>query len=354
MKTISFLSVLAALGVAFADTPIQPSAPAHPPFDATWPDRCIVLSNDTTRAVVDPTYGGRLVEYSLNGTNALYQVPGHPDWIYPEGNHDIGPAGGRFDVGPESLVPRHLKLWEGKWKVEAADPCKVVILNEDPEASGLRITREFRLDASTSKLTCIQSMTNITGVELRRSYWGRCFVPGGGVLVIPLAGHSRYPRKYIQDTDWPDFHVVTRPQDPAVTNVDDCLVVHGEPTHSKLAVDSSAGWVGYLSKQNLLFVKRFPVYPTKRYPEIASTTLAFWFHNGQICEIEPIGPEETLAPGQSASFQEEWWLVPYECPQQFGGSTIGAVVDFVKDHAFSEHSPPNAQNSSRGTLPLGR
>jgi hypothetical protein len=33
-----------------------------------------------------------------------------------------------------------------------------------------------------------------------------------------------------------------------------------------------------------------------------------------MCELEPIGPREILKPGQSASFTEEWFLVPHKFP----------------------------------------
>ena len=34
-----------------------------------------------------------------------------------------------------------------------------------------------------------------------------------------------------------------------------------------------------------------------------------------MCELEPIGPRELLAPGASASFTEEWELLPCRYPQ---------------------------------------
>ena len=33
------------------------------------------------------------------------------------------------------------------------------------------------------------------------------------------------------------------------------------------------------------------------------------------CELEPIGPRTNIAPGQSASFTEDWWLVPHKFPE---------------------------------------
>ena len=33
------------------------------------------------------------------------------------------------------------------------------------------------------------------------------------------------------------------------------------------------------------------------------------------CELEPIGPRNEIAPGESASFTEDWWLLPYLFPK---------------------------------------
>ena len=41
-------------------------------------------------------------------------------------------------------------------------------------------------------------------------------------------------------------------------------------------------------------------------------------------ELEPIGPRERLQPGESASFTEEWFLLPHPFPKQ------GEKIDLAK------------------------
>lgn len=69
-----------------------------------------------------------------------------------------------------------------------------------------------------------------------------------------------------------------------------------------------------------MFVKRFPVYPDRVYSEMAGLTISIWYFKNEMCELEPIGPREILSPGASASYTEEWELMPYKFPAD--GQTV--------------------------------
>ena len=75
-----------------------------------------------------------------------------------------------------------------------------------------------------------------------------------------------------------------------------------------------AGWFCYLTRNDLLFCKRYPTFPERVYNEMAGLTISIWYHENDMCELEPIGPCEILMPGMSASFAEEWELLPYRFP----------------------------------------
>ena len=68
-------------------------------------------------------------------------------------------------------------------------------------------------------------------------------------------------------------------------------------------------------KNDLMFVKQFPTYPNRVYNEVAGLTMSIWYPDRPMCELEPIGPREKLAPGRSASFTETWWLLPQAFPK---------------------------------------
>jgi hypothetical protein len=64
-----------------------------------------------------------------------------------------------------------------------------------------------------------------------------------------------------------------------------------------------------------MLVKQFPTYPDRVYSEMAAITISLWYLADRVCELEPIGPREILAPGEAASFTETWWLAPYTFPE---------------------------------------
>jgi len=77
---------------------------------------------------------------------------------------------------------------------------------------------------------------------------------------------------------------------------------------------------------DLLLVKRFPTDPDRIYNEAAGLTISLWYYQDVVCELEPIGPMEVLAPGESATCTEEWWLVPYPFPERRDALDLARVT----------------------------
>jgi hypothetical protein len=149
---------------------------------------------------------------------------------------------------------------------------------------------------------------------------------------VPLTEPSRFPNGYVMyDTEGTKLDFA--PSDPAIVVSEGMLQVIGTPLHPKLGMDSTAGWLAYLLPSDLLFVKRFPVFPDRVYNEIAGLTISLWCFEGRVCEIEPIGPRERLAPGEQATFTEEWWLIPVPEAERSGGVDVAAIVARVAREA---------------------
>src|SRR3954463_6170554 len=115
-----------------------------------YPD-CFELANDDTRVTLCHQVGGRVLEYSFKGRNALYLDPKEQKWGTPGGPKAPSSAG-RFDIGPEYLIPKHDKLWTGAWQAEAIGPRAVRLTSLPDDAAGVQLVRVFRLDGSSSHL----------------------------------------------------------------------------------------------------------------------------------------------------------------------------------------------------------
>jgi hypothetical protein len=289
---------------------------------------CVKLENEKARVIFGHHCGGRILEYSLNGENILQLDPTQRGWTYQSGKPVIDPLGGRFDIGPEKVIPAHPTLWVGAWTVDVDSSGTVRMTSAKDKATGIQLIREFRLDEESSHLFCKQTLLNISEQPQNWCHWSRTLTPGGGICIIPLTPSSRFPNHYVMYG--PDPCINYLPQDPNVHIRNGFLEIIDTPKYPKLGMDSYAGWMAYLLKSNLLFVKRFSTFPEQVYNEITGLTVSVWYYKDQLCEVEPIGPMERLAPGESASFTEDWWILPYKFPEKHNSLDLEDVKELVK------------------------
>ncbi|MFC1692132.1 hypothetical protein ACFL1R_01345 [Candidatus Latescibacterota bacterium] len=294
---------------------------------------CVQLSNGTITVILEPNCGGRVLEYTFNGKNVIYLNPEHDGYIYTPGKRGPDPSGGRCDIGPELLVPRRASLWVGKWKAEIIGPRTARLTSVEDASTGVQLIREFRLDRNSSHLSFTQTIKNISGETKRYNHWSRTFAEGGGICLVPLTEYSRFPQGYIIYGPGPVL-TYRHKEHPNVRVRDGFLEISGTPPQPKFGIDSYAGWLGYITKSNLLFVKKFPVYTDRVYGEVAAYTISLWYFKEQMCELEPIGPLETIEPGKSASFTEDWWLFDYDHPGESGQVDIEEFKGFVEKNTY--------------------
>jgi len=326
--------VLASL-IIFAAVP-QPvpaqSLPANSPPQAKAVEyhgykRAIELTRAGARAVLCPEVGGRVLEFSIGGKNAMWLDPAEAKW---EPGRPSQVSAGRIDIGPEMTTPRHEKLWSGAWTAEITGESSARLTSQRDDNSGVQLVRDFSLvdspKAATSgrgpRLLCKQTITNISNETREYCHWGRSFSPGGGICLIPLAGKSRFPSKYALYEEGGIINV--KATDENIRERDGFLEILAPPRKPKLGFDSYAGWLAYLMPDGTLFVKHFATYPDRVYNEAAGLTISVWYPAGDRIELEPIGPRERLEPGQSASFTEEWSLMSFAYPKE------GERIDLAK------------------------
>jgi hypothetical protein len=159
--------------------------------------------------------------------------------------------------------------------------------------------------------------------------------------VVPLNPESRFPKGYI--TYGPGPVMTFDPQENAnVRRRDGFLEIRGTPPHAKFGIDSYAGWLAYVMPNDVTFVKRFATYPDRMYGEMAAFTISIYYypaeenlaHRGlpvDFCELEPIGPREDIRPGRSASYTEDWWLLPQAFPKAGEDLDLKALQRLVEE-----------------------
>lgn len=271
---------------------------------------CVFLENEYTRVILCHQAGGRVLEYSLDGENAIYLNPEAAG--SKPGDQRIDMTGGRFDIGPELVVPKRPKLWSGEWSAVITGPRSAQLRSQYDESVGVELTRDFALDESTSKLRVTQTIHNLSGQSKEYCHWSRTFAQGFGIVLVPFTEPSTMPNKYVMYGD--NKSILSRPEDPNIQLRDGFIEILGVPKFPKLGMDSAAGWFTYLSPNNLMFTKRFAVDRNRVYSEPFGLTISIWYPDRPMVELEPIGPREILDPNASASFTETWYLDGFEFP----------------------------------------
>jgi hypothetical protein len=281
-------------------------------------DGCVELVHATTRVVLDPNVGGRVLRYSHAGVDALHREPAQDGVRWSPHAGLRHPAGGRFDLGPEYGGLAREEIWFGRWQAEITGPRAARLTSATMPESGLQVVREFALDED-SRLHCTQIIRNHGGAPLRAFHWSRTFLPGGGTALAPLPAAGRFPRGYA--LGGPPGVVDFLPEaEPMVRVRDGTLEVCGLPRRAKFILDVEPGWLAYAGPNQLLFLKTFAVNPGRAYGELAANNASIWYGgkentpdwplSGPVAEIEAIGPLEAVAPGGSLTFTEHWQLLP--------------------------------------------
>jgi hypothetical protein len=229
-------------------------------------------------------------------------------------------------------APKRGPLWDGVWEAEITGPRSARLTSaKDTESTGVQLVRDFVLDRDSSHLSCTQTIINISDSVKRYNHWSRTLAAGGGICIVPLTPeYSRFPLGYIYYGPGAVLNY-RHEEHPNIRVRDNHLELIGTPPQPKFGVDSYAGWFGYITPGDLLFVKKFPTYPDRPYGEVAAYTISLWYFQDITCELEPIGPTEVINPGGKASFTEDWWLLPYTYPAD-RTVDLAAFGKFVKQH----------------------
>lgn len=287
---------------------------------------CVELTNAHTRVVLEPNLGGRVIKYQLDGVETLHQDPSLNGVVLKPGLKINRPAGGRCDIGPEINGHPREELWLGRWTAEITGPRSARLISQ-VTAQGIQLVREFTLAAGTSHLRFTQIIHNRGREMLRTYHWSRTFANGHGIALAPIPAHSRFPSGYVY---YQSGTIPLRPEpEPNVRVRDGILEIIDRPANPKFALDVDPGWLGYLTRGGLLFVKKFAVYPERAYGEPAANNVSIWYDNEIQTEIEPIGPLELIPPGGHASFTEDWWLhtFPFPADRRPDLAKVRALVD---------------------------
>jgi hypothetical protein len=270
---------------------------------------CLKLANQDAELVVTTDIGPRIVHYALaGGANILGGSPGdlnkpdvwqlwagHRLWIAPEDKvRSYGPDNGPVAQRPEGA--RGVRLMQPVEPTTHVQKELVVTLDE----RGPGVTIEHRL-------------TNRGTAPTELATWGLTIMAGNGTAILPHEPFIKHEDEFLPARPLVLWHY-TDLSDPRWQHGPRFLRLTGDAsknTPQKVGIMNKVGWAAY-AKDGLLFVKRIPFDAKATYTDHGSNTEVYT--EAGFFEVESLGPLVKLAPGQTASHTERWFL--------FSGMTI--------------------------------
>ena len=271
---------------------------------------CWELSNPVVRVVVVPQIGGRVMEYSLDGENALWQ-----------NEAELGKVSGD-DLGKTWRNYGGYKAWsapQSKWSVTNPDyfydstPATVEPLPDRPGVRvtvapithlGYQITREIVLSDYTSRVRVTERMRNISKKPISWGLWGVAQVRTPCWIAFPLRENSKFAG---------GMNVLHPPgkRVEQVERVGNVGIMRYDNKTENWSTDAMGGWMAYMRGQ-LAFTKHWSTRLVDvTYPDggcDASFYTCSKDHLGGYAEMEVMGPIVKLAPGEETTLVEDWFL----------------------------------------------
>jgi len=263
-----------------------------------WPG-CYRMTNGTVDVVIVPQIA-RIMQYGPAGGEGLLFVnePLTPEVRGASEPTDYPNYGGhKLWVAPQ-------KTWN--WPPDPAldrGPCRVEVLPDGAlrmtgapsPAAGVRFDRVLRLDPKGTRLQIEQTMTNVSAAPVTWAIWSVTQVTTDGTAVIPLEPGAQ--TRFVDDAQ----------PAPEWRRVGDAYLLSAPDKSQKLFAPGAPGWLAY-RKGDRLLLKSFQV--SKTAPPEPETPREVWVGTDGFMELEFVGPQVTLTPGQATTVTQEWRFFP--------------------------------------------
>jgi hypothetical protein len=264
---------------------------------------CYRLSNRKIELIVTTDVGPRIIRFGLvKHENMFCEMPG---MIGKTGGDEWRIYGGhRLWHAPEhperTYFPDNtpVRLEEHSGFVRVVQPVE--------PTTGIRKEIDITMGAD-NHVRLVHRLINRNLWAVQLSVWALSVMAQGGKAIIPLPPRGSHPKDLLPAntmTFWP----YTNMADPRWYWGEKYVMLTQDPEASqpqKVGIEVPAGWAAYV-RGGCMFVKKFPHIPGAVYPDRGCNMETFT--NGDMLEVESLGPVTTLEPGASAEHVEDWYL----------------------------------------------
>lgn len=274
-------------------------------------DSSVLITNGIASVILNPEYGGNVTFYGFAGEdNVLWADTVVDGWTLRDFvKTRRSPDAGRFDIGNERKTEYiHDDVWAGRYHVEVLSDSSVRLTSPVSDAMGIQVSRTFMLDAGSTRMKVLQTISNVSDETLEYCFWTRTLLPSGGIFFCTCTDTISTVQPFAEISLATDSVIVT--SESRISCVDGVFSAFpgGEGEH-KFGIGNMDGTASYF-REGVLYVKRNRCAdPTGKYENNAGLSFPLMlYYNGAFVEIEPNSVMYSIPPGGKVSETEEWEL----------------------------------------------
>lgn len=282
-----------------------------------WPN-CYRVSNDEVDLILTSDVGPRIMRYGfLEGQNLFKNfeesmgASGEPEWML-RGGHRIWAAP---EVVPVTYAPDN-----GPVDVHIDGDVLTATQPVEP-TTGLVKQLVVKLAASGTEVEVVHRITNMTRWGIEVAAWAMSMMAQRGIGITGFPPRGKHP-EVLAPTNPLVMWAFTDLSDPRWTFTKKYAVLRQVPENAvpqKIGHFNAKTWGAYLLGAEL-FIKRYEADPGQTYPDFGCSYEMFT--NGDMLELETLGPLTKLSPGATLEHVERWSL------------HAGAKLDIITDEAL--------------------
>lgn len=280
-----------------------------------WPN-CIRMSNGTVELIATTDVGPRIIRYGFVGDrNEFFE--NEEQLGITDSDVWLAFGGHRLWLAPEAKPRSYYPDTEPVKAARKGDALHLIAPTETE--NGVRKEITVSLSPSGTHVQLVHKLTNHNIWEIEVAPWTLTVMPPNGKAIIPrepYAPHPDMPDFPGQKTDRRFYFPVrslalwsfTNLADPRWEFTGKYIILRQDPELSKpqkLGMSNKQDWGAYL-RQGHLFVKQSVYQHGATYPDRGCSFEIFT--NGDMLELEALGPLTSLPPGGSLEHQEHWYL----------------------------------------------
>jgi len=285
---------------------------------AGW-SRNLYLANDQAEVIVTLDVGPRILSYKRTGGENVFK--NYDDQLGSSGESDWKIRGGhRFWIAPEDeVISYHLDNGPVDYRIEEFTQ-EIVIDSLQTQSGRIMKSLGVTLADSDSHVTVRHTARNDGDEPIQIASWALSVMKPGGVEIIPQPSLGEHPRDLLPNRGivlWP-YTDLTDDRWHLGREFFTLRQSVGFPP-TKLGLAHREKWVAYVIEDSL-FIKTFEHVTGAVYPDGGCNFETFT--NDEMIEIESLSPLAALAPGESVSHTENWYLFPITSEAQIESEEV--------------------------------